>query len=451
MSQHYFNDIHDFYITLVSTDGDVRNNTNTLTDFTNFMPKVLNLSSNNWTVAMHSIYIHNEVKSPRIIDAQYLKVFCNEINTEGQLDTCISTFARPTRPNIKRIFFQPKILEYYPLNSYIIEKLRIYIKVGSESRTVYENFELHSGQPTIVTLHFKKTMAFPTKVLRINSGEAQALTLFPENNAHEFRAMLGQSFRFDPQQGEWEVGVSSITYQPDFTPKLATPYTIKLLDQNAKLLLAVETSLVPDVNLNTPKYVNYINDIFSLLATKGQVLLDEQERNKKSYYITTGQSKRTLYVHLPFALFYNIGFRDFKTTDQGGNFIKRVTAFGQIEYYLKIAKTVDCDTKLDPLAYNPEVGVLYCDFVKPSIVGGQEVPLLKTFPIIRNQNTDLKRYITYEALWPEYYPLSKYDLSIVKFSLRDFSGSLLPFRNKDSNVIITLLLRYKPFTAARFF
>ena len=31
---------------------------------------------------------------------------------------------------------------------------------------------------------------------------------------------------------------------------LATPYTIKLLDQNANLLLAVETSLVPDVNLN---------------------------------------------------------------------------------------------------------------------------------------------------------------------------------------------------------
>jgi len=96
------------------------------------------------------------------------------------------------------------------------------------------------------------------------------------------------------------------------------------------------------------------------------------------------------------------------------------------------------DVPINPFAMFPDMAFLHCDFVQPNLVGNSSSPILKSFPIKRH-NVD--NYVTFSVTHPEFFPVSKYDLSFVKFELKDIVGNLLPFQNNKSNVIVTIFIR----------
>ena len=439
-NEYHLNEKQEFFINLISTDGDLRTQSNTLSDFTNFLPRPLNLSSGRWVVGLHAIYIHNEVQEPQNDEIHYIKVFCDEIATSGTQERCLAVFARQKD---KRAHYHPQFREYFMLNSFILDKLRIYIQGGNKAAGTTKLLKLYAGQPTVVTLHFKRMMSFPTRIIRVQSKDPISKDIFPDNKANSFTAKLGQAFKFEPWRGGWEMALSTITYMPSLKPKIGIPFSVELLDRQKKDLTSVSCSEVFVLSNDHNKYITYLNNILRTVADKAEILVDS---SKDSPTKLTLESSVGVYLSLPFALFYNMGMRNFKREEDGGKFFIRKDEKGRVHYFIKLKANdpVTMDVDLDALAYNPEVGVVYCDCVNPSIVGEQEAPILKAFPLKRAEKECLNKYVSYESPIPEFYPLNRYDLSMISFSIRDVSGEMLPFLHEDANVMLTLMPRFRP-------
>ena len=151
------------------------------------------------------------------------------------------------------------------------------------------------------------------------------------------------------------------------------------------------------------------------------------------------RSNQTIVIQLPYSLMYNMGQRDF--VPQEG--ISRSAAVDEYSFQIEIraGQRYTFQTTPDPFAFCPLSGFVYCDFIKYNFVGDKSEPLLKEFPLEATNRRNF--YVTYSTQNPEYHPLSKFDLSTVQFALRDVTGAPLPFKDKQSNVIITILLRKK--------
>ena len=441
-----YTDKNEFYMILVSTDFDEKHNRNTLSKFVNYLPRTINVSGGNWCMALDSIYIHNEFKKPDKNEAAYIKVYCEQIRPFGLESQCIAVFAKPDEnESKKRLYYEPKVKQYFPLNCNLIDDLSISLLAGTKNKTKSDT-EILSGQPTIVTVHFKKrdlNMAYA--YVKVESNDETSKNLFPDNTANKFRCTLGNEYKFDPANMDWAIAVKAITYMPDMKSAIKSPFMIQLFnsDKSAHFDKEIEYEF-NETEGEEYKYVNYLNEIFAkALATAGGkplIIIDSAvESMGKKRFITSSMS---LYVNLPLALFYNMGIRNFNTIDKGGHFIYLKDGNDKSVLCLQLNENVPfyCDVPIDPIAYNPEMGLIYCDFVKPSMLGRGEFPILKAFPLLRSASNK-SSYHTHEVNNLQYYPISKYDLSTVEFSLRDISGNLLPFRQETANVIISLAIR----------
>ena len=444
--------VNEFMLTAISSDGSSYDDQNTLIRFTNILPTPINLEGDGWLTCLTSIYIHNELKNPIDDTVKYLKVYCAQLDPIQYQEKCLAVFDLPKakKEGTTQLYFEPKLREYFRLSTSFIERLDFHLEAFNYKGKPIPYFKLHTGQPTVINLHFKKKPAMVSEYV-IRAESKSPWNFQPElNKANQFSCCLGPGFSLDPTDTFWEIGVTSISYMPEMRPNVDSPFLLEVITNDGSSSdysgLCHETFDYDINQKDVHKFITYINNILKQVRSKRKqnpkIYIDSTRGNENRLYLLNSSNKHC-YLRLPLALFYNIGFRNFskKSKNRLGQNIFRIMN-NALWMFLPKGEKITAEVDFDPIAYNPEVGVIYCDAVNPSIVGGQEVPILKTFPISKKIE-EANGYITHNFQTPEFHMLNQFDLSTLKFSLRDFSGSLLPFKNEDANVIITLILRNK--------
>ncbi len=92
----------------------------------------------------------------------------------------------------------------------------------------------------------------------------------------------------------------------------------------------------------------------------------------------------------------------------------------------KITVTHHSDMKMTKSAL-----FIYCNVVKPQIIGDRQYPLLRTVPVVEN--------CMVETIRPQYVPVSHNFITDIEVDIRDDTGRPIPF--KRGKVITTLQFR----------
>ena len=431
---------NEFFIYLVSNTED---NYNTLSNFTNNFSTPILLDNGNWRFALHSMFCHNQFSNDEKGD--YLKVSCNLITPlENQDDTLAIIARKKTSVHYQnnKIFYEPDSKEYFVPNTKFINNIKIQLNLLSSSSNYYtEGAKLLSGQPTVIVLHFMKFNMFsPDFIVRINSSSVYN-EMYTKNTASNFRTNLGRSFNFDPESGDREVALSSITYNPEFSLSSEEHLTLKLFNADKPDEKIWQGQCEEYVGNNLTDYVNYLNDkVFAKFGSnnKGlEIICDLKTKEGKEIIELTANKKCV--IQLSYPLMFNLGERNF--IPKTGISEKAATESYSYKIYLAPTQPYEFQAEPDSGAFFPDMGFVYCDFIKYTNIGEVSAPILKSFPIIHTN--EKSGFVTHSVKSLEYYPLSKFDLSNVNFSLRDVSGNLLDFKNKKQNIILTIMIRHQ--------
>lgn len=430
----------DFTITLLSNaDSSNAEGINTLSNFSNYIQPPININSYEWEYAVQSMFCHNEFKNAQ---NDFLEVSCDLTSPLAHQSNTIAFIARPkeTDGKIASIYYEPFIKEYFPVATNYISNINIQIWTTKEGSSVSYERDLLGGQPTVVKLHFRRRNMFSTDyVIRVESDKAKN-PMYPKNTCQSFWTNLGREFSFDPETSNLEVALSSITYKPQF--QMSGDQYVYVHQYNAKdttkEIFKKKIELFSGVTLK--QYISYINDkvlsVFKTSTDPVDIMVDYKvSRNGKKRLFLVANKKCV--IQLPYSVMYNMGERGFipiegmSESDASDSYsFKLILGTNQIYEFAAVP---------DPFAFFPDMGFVYCDFIQGSYIGNGSAPILKSFPISHKaHNMD---YHTYSVHNPEYYPLAKYDLSSVHFSIKDITGNLIPFQDLKSNVIITLLIR----------
>ena len=437
----------DFSLTLVSSAGEnltaAGGVTNTLVNFTNEINLTeQNIRKGDWEMCMSSFYIHDEFEDYHSnTHVKAYRVETNIINVWPNVhSTALAIVPRKHRQKnskLRGLYYEPINPEYYPLLTTQCSSIQIQITpIDKHGSPIKAN--LLAGQPTILKLHFKNTMYDDTtiRVLKIQSAEPRSI-YFPTNTCVEFATEAQAYLALTPKANvEYSCALNSITYLPAFTEggRQSGPNKLMLVDAATQTVLK-EHSIRPlsEIELSSPdEFLVYANT--ELGEVDGNLIFGVNPATNKLKLIN-GTTK-AITLRLPMYFIYNLGLRNFKQPNV------TLLTDEQLDITLQPNAEMPFDTTFKANAYTPEVGFIYCDFVESSQVGNTMSPILGSFPIKDfNQN----KYVTFATKNHEWYPLAKFDLSHMKFSLRDVRGQLLPFKNKKANLIMSVLIKRRDF------
>ena len=431
----------DFSITLVSSAGTdlvaAGGQTNTLVNFTNQINFAeQNLYKGEWQMCLSSFYIHdafendihnNQIKAYRV-ETDIINVWPN-IHNAGL--AIVPRKHRLANSKLRGVYYEPVSPEYYPLLTTQCNSIRIQIYPIDHRGAVIKDAKLLAGQPTIIKLSFKNTMYQDTtiRVLKLQSAEPSS-QYFKSNTCVDFTIEAQSFLALTPKQNvEYSCALNSISYLASFNEggRQSGPNVISLYNPTTKTYNkhALE-KLTPEQIASPNKYFLYAQSQLSTLTS--DVLFGTKNN---IIYLTSGNAK-PLTIRFPMYFIYNLGLRNFS---QPGLTIQ---ADEQIDITLQPGALFSLDTTFKANAYTPEIGFIYCDFVEASQVGNTMCPIIGSFPI---QDLNENKYVTFSTHNHEWFPLAKFDLSRMKFSLRDVTGKLLPFKNKQSNLILSVLIK----------
>lgn len=307
--------------------------------------------------------------------------------------------------------------EYFNFNSSRLNELSV--------RLVDENnWPLHlgqGGQPTFVKLQLKK---FPMKsfVLRLSSLESS--DVFTENKASSFRIILRQQL----DCSRWNVALSSI-YLPSRT--------------NVGSLLTAQ---------------NFYIEVMLRNALSGRrVELHDLTDFTTEGFLRHAMEKLT-------AAFPPTGAQTFKLTlEDGGIHLEcsqdfKLRISGMLAYVLNKAASPTKPAfwplegqqsqkqyigKLNFEKLQPHTILLYCNFIKPLVVGNTFARVLQLIPYFDNSEKNADGLMKYEAQHLDFLPLGMNDQTTLQFEMRNSNGDLVSFANETTEILLTLVFREK--------
>ena len=306
--------------------------------------------------------------------------------------------------------------EYFDLNTNRLTKLQI--RLVDE-----ENYPLHlgSGQPTFIKLQLKK---FPmeTFVLRLSSLESSEI--YTDNTSSSFRIQLQQPIDI---QRSWEVALSSI-----FLPSVID---LGHFLTSEKFYIEIST--------------NNGTDYTSL------------ELNKLKKYT---QSDLVVHVKDSLSQKYGDDSEPFTIFEEGSNIIVvqtipnvKIRVSGLLTYILGKAATPDVKEYFDVNTtlgvrqlmgranfkkLYPHVVLVYCNFIVPIVVGNSFGQVIQIIPYF-NEDAEEIGVFKYEAEHLDFHPLAMNNKMLLQFEMRSSTGELIPFAEKNAEILINLVFREK--------
>lgn len=441
-----------FYVTLLSNNENINHQEyhNTLSKFYNVLQETINFDGASWWFSLQSVFCHNEFKSDR---SEFIKIKCDLLTAYDGQENVIGLIARPKAKNgySQSLYYEPEVREYFPVNQSAISRIGIQIEaVNDKNLYTTEANTLLSGQPTVVVLKFKQRPKMNPTVVRVNSGK-DFNPGYEQNKAYSFTCLLGTQYAYNPNDANYEAALSSITYQPDFKLTSEEHVTVKEFNPNEPSELLKTYKVPPFIGQTNDQFLHYINEVVlkefgtipdpttNKLGVRNKITADIVMDDDGIYRIQLWAGVKSL-IQLPYSLMFNLGERSFVPRD--GISLKDASEVYSYKIFINKNQAYKFQAGPNPFAFFPDMGFLYCDFIKETYVGSRSGTVLRSFPIsMKKHNQD---YVTYSVKNPEYYPLSKYDLTTVSFQLRDVTGNFLPFKNPDSNVIVNFIIRMQP-------
>ena len=430
----------DFYVLCRSSGepGKVKS-ANTLTNFTNLINPGI-VIGNDWEVALTSFFCHNQFKHD---DGEFIEISCDLIQPLSRQNRTLACVARPFEIDstlVNPVYYEPKIREYFPVAVNYISSINIQLWTIKTGSTLSYEKDLQAGQATVVGLHFRpKTMFSNDFVIRVES-DARKNAMFPQNTCQKFTAELGQEFIFNAYNNNIEIALASITYKPKFRMLGEEHLTVFQYNPDNPNAVIYEGKIEPFNGETADQYMTYISNVLNIFKTTSQPVnilcsfkQDLATGIRRLYLV----ANKKCVIQLPYSIMFNLGERNFIPIEG----LSQSDAVEKYSYKLILDEntTYNFACPVDPDAFYPDVACLHCDFIQPTLVGNSSQPIIKTFPLEKREKN--KNYVTYSTTHPEFYPVSKYDLSFVNFELKDITGKFIPFHDRNSNIIITLLVR----------
>ena len=458
------------HIVLLSTD-DKLYKTNTPTQFTVSLPFALTYLGNA-SITFEYIHFHNLLdESNKSVKERvaYFKVYCKQVHNKfHSRDNSVITLER-SEPN-EPIHYRPKRTQMFPLLSNYVDYLTFtFVGYNLEGEAI--DFHLLPGQPTIIEanlFNMNSILSDPSIIIRVEShGETNNYKL--TNYSNDFRVINSQHLNLDPLGRELEVALSEISFIPNFDlpsgrsivasiergfTKYSGRFQVSASDlRNAKQFQSViYRGLIKIIKekQTDPRFVYTNNSLIKRVTTATlkslkEFRFDMETAGANDDEIGIGINTLTpdpnddLTITLPSTVWSILGFdneieEEPETLD--GVTVKKLV----LNYYepTKYASAV-----CNPEKYEPHVGFMYCDFIKPVISGETITPMLSTIPFEFKEKRKPNRYVTLTFDRLQYHEVSKYDLSLMHFVLRDHSGHKINFRNQHHNVLLTLHIRAK--------
>lgn len=346
-------------------------------------------------------------KHPRIIKVRLEEVQQNLSSVKQVQDLALVVVKEPVAYPFYHVCRRK---EYFALRDAKISNL-------SFSLLDEDNFpiQLGSGQATFIKIQFKK---FPmdSLVLRLSSLESQHI--FSDNASNSFRIQLQEPL--DLRQN-WEVALSSV-----FLPN-AINYT-SLLAPNDYFFGFGSGENFKKLDLN------------DVLEKTSNEIAQECNTRIQTLFAPTNPP---------------INF----TTDRDDNlFLKcnitcMITISGMLGYLLSKSTMVDEVVKwsltkdknynfgkIDLNKMRPHIILMYCNFIQPIVVGHTFGQVLQMIPYYNSGEASILKY---EAQHLDFISLSMNDKSVLHFELRDSRGELIPFKETDTEILLTLVFRKK--------
>ncbi len=246
-----------------------------------------------------------------------------------------------------------------------------------------------------------------------------SMNIYPENTITGYKNRLIRSLQLN---GEWEVGVSSMSYPRSWSQICQATSKVSYTTENP-------TRYESD-NVGMPTYdyseatwtVVELSNMYKITpgALNSQMFLPEVLRDK----IDIGYSEITGKVALVSDEYYSFKFEG-----------KICTTLGLVNGTIVTEDPFDAPYLMNP--HNISHLFVYTDIIPSQLVGGTEAPLIKTIPV-RNDTigTDGESYTNIE-----YYPVNKNPIDTIEIIIRDGTGKKIPF--SEGRSIVTLHFRQR--------
>jgi len=401
-----------FYITLASNASTNIYQSNTLTNFRNTLPHAVELKDFKWQLALQSLCLNtrfSNASKPKIIKIRILEI--SDILGGSGYHQDIACIAFNNNPDNSAFYHVVKKKEYFPLRSTNLQSLTVQL-------TDEKNRELSllSGQPTFVHVKLKR-MSSPSFIIRVNAHEGNQI--FPANTQSNFQVQLCHPI--DLTIDKWEVALSSIHF----------PMGVDISGAFSKEDFWIYIHSYDGNNINHPIFVEreQISDERSLLDAinkKARVMLGNND-----ILFSMNEDKRcTLTLRKPMSL----KFSDLFCHVLGKDIMRVNQVTAEKPQQIVFPNKVNLDR------CKPNVMLLYCNFITPSIIGDQYAKILKLIPITEKPSST---YTTYDCEHLDFFPLSTNFLSMLDFQLQDSSGKDIIFVNKQDTVLINLIFQHK--------
>ena len=379
---------------------------NTLVSFRNGVPTNYLTPYKKWALALQSIGISCNFKDNENIP-KIVKIVCSNVKpimkNEGHCHE-LGSLTLSKENNEKYVIKNFQTLKYLELHSQIPEFIEI--KLLDESDNL---LKLKSGlNPTFVKLHLESD--------KMNSDHinlsSHPNSTYNDNNTSKFGVRLAKKLEFFGKNPKIALTSMMIWNQLKLSSDLDLKFEMLINDSSHKLVL-------PDSIKNVDEVIEYINKELSSYC----YLFTTSERHLRI------KSKSDLTIVLGRDLAYMLG-----CTDSLDN--------PKLEMKLDL-REYQVFTSKYRLQNIPLFGThlyLYCDLVKPSLMGGGLHNFLKAIPI---SNSNLKdsyyRMIEFEHI--EFLPISTTQVEYINFELRTSNGSLLEFSDENVHTYLSIVIK----------
>ena len=380
--------------------------------------------------SQYNTLIANHILDLNIFKPRILKVVTPSIKEYicgGTYKNVLSVI--PLDHSKSALTFIPRIKQYFRANSDFISNIVIHFLDESDAPI---NFAV--GPPTIVKVRFKE-MDTNTSTFHIQISNLDSNNIYVENHYSSFVSKLPKSIQL---KDKWYVALSRI-YLP---PKILNitrhmniiEFVIEPIEKSKKSMTRVlKIRLPPTFCSSIAELLTVLNN--SMLESRLEFLNYKGKiqciYNRKSH--SNEQYKLKLHKKLAGIL----GYRQDKLVENITDEFIIIPFSIDNEINNPSPRTQYLFEDEPNLEHSiPPWIFVYCDLVKPSIMGHTSVPLLKIIPIEYKSVQNLAgRYYEFDTL--EYYELGNNWFQSISFHLRTHDGYFISFE-EGASVQLTL-------------
>lgn len=351
----------------------------------------------------HYIKLHLNEMQPHLSDSSYHQILA------------ILPF---NRDNNKEHTFYHEVLrrEYFAFSSSSLETISIVLTDENDCQ-----LNLLPAQPTFVKLKLTK-MNYMSFMLRFRSRACQ--DVYAANINSNFYTRLPNPIELPT--GIWEMALTSVQFPTTF--KLAVVVDKGALWMSVKVNGddAVKMTLPEDAIQDGNRLLSIVNNQFNT-HIGGRLKMGNHKR--KAYF--TLEKGNKMVIHLSPLLAYILGASPSTNEEYAELHLTKEKNKGGFISLIDVKRLI------------PHSMLLYCDIIKPVMIGDTYAKVLKLIPV-GNINTK-SQFKIYESQHLDFIPLENNSLTSVHFQLRHSNGEIVLFGDNQSEVLINVVLRRKKY------